>query len=85
MPKIINYKHILWQLCINITQNDNKGTIFCTHELSYTKKMTKEWDFLQFIYYLCRKYCKEIKINSKKDMADFHNRRQDIIARNGHG
>ncbi len=73
MPKIINYKHILWQLCINITQNDNKGTNFCTHELSYTKKMTKEWDFLQFIYYLCRKYCK----NGRK--------RQDIIARNGHG
>ena len=73
MPKIINYKHILWQLCINITQNDNKGTIFCTHELSYTKKMSKEWDFLQIIYYLCRKYC---KIGRK---------RQDIIARNGHG
>lgn len=29
------------------------------------------------MHYLCRKYCKEIKINSKKDMADFHNRLSD--------
>lgn len=29
------------------------------------------------MHYLCRKYCIEIKINSKKDMADFHNRLSD--------
>ena len=29
------------------------------------------------MHYLCRKYCKEIKINSKTDMADFHNRLSD--------
>ena len=29
------------------------------------------------MHYLCRKYCKEIKINSKKAMADFHNRLSD--------